>query len=141
MIINFNLKKIQVDRKKDILPNTNVEAKNNLKIEDVQEKQLKPLTNDKALTFSFKFNVDYMPEVASVEMLGNITYMADEKLVKTVLAEWKKNKKINPKVSVGILNYILAKCNVRALHLEQEVNLPPHVPFPRIAPKETPKGK
>jgi len=141
MIINFNLQKISVERKADIKPNTNVEAKNNLKIEDIQEQQLKPLTTEKALTFSFKFVVTYDPQLASVEMLGNILYMTDEATAKEILVEWKKNKKINPKYSIGIINYALAKCNIRALRLEQEVSLPPHVPFPRIAPKQDTTGK
>ena len=32
----------------------------------------------------------------------------------------------------GLLNTILTKCNVQALILSQEVNLPPPIPMPKV---------
>ena len=36
---------------------------------------------------------------------------------------------------IGLVNTILAKCNVKALSLEQEVNLPPHMNLPKVGQK------
>ena len=46
-----------------------------------------------------------------------------------------KVKKVDAKRSQPILNSILQKCNVKALSLGNEVGLPPHIPFPRLALK------
>ena len=47
----------------------------------------------------------------------------------------KKEAKIDPKYSSAWMNIILARCNVKALTLGNDVNLPPHIPFPRLAKK------
>ena len=33
---------------------------------------------------------------------------------------------------VGLVNMILMKCNIRALGLSQEINLPPHLNLPKV---------
>jgi hypothetical protein len=33
---------------------------------------------------------------------------------------------------LGIFNFIMVKCNVKALYLEDEMNMPLHVPMPRL---------
>ncbi len=135
MIIGFNLSKVNIERK-EVSSKANIETKNNVKIEDVQERSLAPLTKERSLAFSFTFKVLYEPQFASLEMVGEVTYMTDEEQMKEILEEWKTNKKVKPSISINVMNYILTKCNIRALQFEQELNLPPHIPFPRVTVNE-----
>jgi len=133
MIINFSLDKIHVERKN--IQASKVEARNNLKIIEIQEQSLEPISKEKALKFSFTYTVSYEPQIALLEITGNILYKNDEKKLKEILSLWTKEKKINPNISTFIFNHILTKCNIKSLKLAEELNLPPHIPFPKIALK------
>ena len=133
MIINFRLDKIHIERKNQ--PKGNIEAKNNLKVIDIDHESLSALTKQKALNFKFLFSVVYEPDIAKAEIGGNVTYMADEKQIKEIVEKWKKEKKIKPEIAAPIFNYILAKCNVKALGLEEDLELPFHIPIPRLKAK------
>ncbi len=133
MIINFLLDKIYIERKNT--PKSNIEAKNTLRVLNITEETLEPLSKEKILRFNFVYNVSYEPQIAFLEMTGNLSYKVDEKKQKEILNEWNKEKKINQSVSSAVFNHILSKCSVKALRLAQELNLPPHIPFPRVALK------
>ena len=90
MIINFRLDKIHIERKNQ--PKGNIEAKNNLKVIDIDHESLSALTKQKALNFKFLFSVVYEPDIAKAEIGGNVTYMADEKQIKEIVEKWKKEK-------------------------------------------------
>ena len=134
MIINFSLEKIIVIKSKE--PTGNLEAKNNVKITNISEQNIASIAKTKAaLNIHFSFTIAYEPNIAEVNFEGKVLYLTDEKTKKSMLDEWKKDKKIDPKISQPILNNILTKCNIKALTLTNDVNLPPHIPFPRLALK------
>jgi hypothetical protein len=132
MILNFNFDRINIERSKEA-PKT-IDAKNNLKILSIEEDKL-PIDQQKILKFIFQFSVDYEPKVAKLEFHGHLTYLNEEKKMKEILSSWSKEKKIPPEVSAPVMNFLLTKCNIRALSLAQDFNLPAHIPFPRIALK------
>lgn len=132
MIINFSLNKVIMEKKELQKSPEKIETKNRLKINGVSEQLLAPISKEKALKFDFTFGVKYEPNVASVDIEGSILFMTDEAKSKEILDKWKKEKKLNAVLSENIVNFILAKCNVRVLQWAQELNLPPHIPFPRI---------
>jgi hypothetical protein len=56
--------------------------------------------------------------------------------MKDILQEWKKDKKISAEIMQALFNTILAKANIKALSLAQEVNLPPHLSLPKLEPSK-----
>jgi len=133
MIINYRLDKIAVQKKSQ--PKGTMEAKNNLHITNITEEALSSLTKEKALNMQFAFSITYEPNIASLEIGGNITYMNDPKTIKDILENWTKNKKIKQEIATPVFNFILSKCNIKALRLEEDLELPFHVPIPRIKTK------
>lgn len=72
---------------------------------------------------------------------GHVDYVGPEKEVKKMLADWKKDKRNLDFESVRtILNLVLIKCNIKALELSQQVNLPPHLAMPLMGKQEAKKG-
>ena len=63
--------------------------------------------------------------------------MEEQKKVEELLNGWKKDKKLPPEVITPVLNMALTKCNVQALILSQEINLPPPIPLPKVQQKES----
>ena len=129
MIANLTLTKVLVEKRKDFTGNLNV--KKNVKIRDIEEAPLKNIAEEqKALNFKFQFTLNFDPDIAYVEMLGNILYLTDGETIKNVIKEWKKDKKINNQISAAIINRVIKKCDIKALSLCQELNLPPTIPLP-----------
>jgi len=133
MIINYRLEKISIQKTNK--PTGPVEAKNNLKIVNIKEESMASLTKEKALAFKFEFNINYEPKIALIEIIGDVIFMQNTKTIKEILDHWKKTKKIDPKIATPIFNFILEKCNIKALGLEEDVELPFHIPIPRLKTK------
>jgi hypothetical protein len=45
---------------------------------------------------------------------------------------WKKDKKLPKEIMPVILNTVLNKCNIQALILSEQINLPPPIPMPKL---------
>jgi hypothetical protein len=130
-VVGFNLNKILVEKKKPIKGKVNIS--NNVKITNAEEQALSlGKTKEKGLKFSFEFSSKYEPEIGEITLVGDIVSIEDEKKVKEITAAWKKDKKLGPDLMTGLLNTVLAKCNIKALILSQEINLPPPIPMPKV---------
>jgi len=136
-IVGFNLEKTQAERKKKL--QKGMKAYHNITITSVQNEDIQIGKNSKkqGLKFSFEYNVDYQPDVGKVLIEGSVLYSDDDKIVKTILDSWKKNRNVSPEIASQVLNTAIVRCTIKALSMAQEVNLPPHMPIPTI----TPKGK
>ncbi|MBT3866214.1 hypothetical protein HOF78_03915 [Candidatus Woesearchaeota archaeon] len=140
MIIHFTMDKISVDKTGPI--KGKIEAKNSIKFLDIAEHPTPDGINGQALIkFKFTYKVDYLPNVAKTEIVGQIHFLTDKPTKDNILEDWDKHSKIDPSLSGQLVNYIFSKCGVMALSLSQQVGLPPHISLPRIAvkPKESEK--
>ncbi|MCH8067211.1 MAG: hypothetical protein IIC69_01380 [Nanoarchaeota archaeon] len=139
-IVGFNFTKIEGEKKDMIKGKININ--NNVHINKVEEKDL-ALGNQKqkVLSFNFEFTAKYDPNVGSIKLTGNVLYMEDSKKVKDILDGWKKDKKLPKEVMPNILNTVLNKCNIQALILSEQINLPPPIPLPKLQPAQAPEKK
>ena len=130
-IVGFNFLEMHVTRTEGAAGKINIS--NNVAIKDISERDL-TLGSDKqsGLKFTFEFVSKYEPKVGEIKLIGDVSYIGDSKEVKKILEEWKKSKKINKEIMTSILNTVLQKCNIKALILSQDVNLPPCLPLPKV---------
>jgi hypothetical protein len=136
-IIGFHFTKVSIERLK--------ESKESLKISteiDVPEiKQIKTdvlKTKEGILESKFTYKVKYDPDFAELEFKGLVLIAVDSKTAKEVLKGW-KNKKMPEDFRMLLFNFILRKANLKALELEDELNLPPHIPLPSLKKGEEEK--
>ena len=132
-IIGFNLTKILVEREEKI--EGKLEVKQNIDISDVSKEKI-PFSEGDAIRIKFNFTVTYDPDFAKLNLEGYLILMVDKNEIKKFLKSW-KNKKLPDESKVSLFNFIMGKCNIKALNLEDELNLPLHVPMPRINPNQT----
>lgn len=66
-----------------------------------------------------------------VSFEGSILLALEKDEAKEFIKSWKKKEIPKDKV-LPLYNFILKKCSVRALQLEEELGLPSHIPFPQI---------
>lgn len=131
MIVGFNLSKISAERSEGA--KGKVSVNNNVNIKDIEETNI-ALGKQKqsALKFIFEFTSKYEPSIGSINFEGDVLYVDDAKATKEVLVKWKDGKKLNKEIMTLIINTILVKCNVQALILSQQINLPPPIPLPKV---------
>jgi len=129
-IIGFNFNKICIEKLSDKLK----ELKINTNIDIKRVKQLKQdlfQTKEEVLEVKFGYEVDYSPDIAKISLSGNIVLLVDSKTTKKFLKEW-KNKKVPEEYKLTIFNVIMKKSNLKAIQLEDEMNLPLHISLPSV---------
>jgi hypothetical protein len=130
-IVGFNFTKIEVTKQKNEAGKINIS--NNVSVQDILEADLS-LGNQKqkAIRFVFEFTSTYEPQIGKILLVGDVLYLDEASKTKKIVDEWKKDKKVEKELMSTILNSVLAKCNVQALILSQQVNLPSPIPLPKI---------
>ena len=132
MIVGFGFTKLHAERGE--AAKGKIDINNNVSIKDIQEDNFS-LGKDKqqnVLRFVFEFTSNYEPNIGKILFEGELLYMEEPKKAKEILISWKKDKKIPKELMGAMLNSILTKCNVEALILSQQVNLPPPIPMPKV---------
>lgn len=137
-IVGFNFTQIHSEKKKAL--EGQVQIKSNVTITDVKEEKLPTgKTKTDGLRFDFNFSLEYEPKIGNISLQGFIYYMDDPKILKEVLEDWKKKKTMSKEVTEQIINTVLYRASIKAITLAEEINLPPHIRMPIIAPNANPK--
>lgn len=83
-----------------------------------------------ACKVDFNFGISY-GDLGKVDLSGAIFLTMDSKTLKETLKSW-KDKKMDNDTNLMILNVIMQKASLKALQLEEDLGLPPHVSLPRL---------
>lgn len=130
-IIGFNLTKILIEKKEKLIKNLQINQ--SIDIKEVI-KEIVPISKDEALKMTFNFTIDYKEDFGKVVFEGNLILLPEKEELKSFLKEW-KDKKVPAEIRIPLFNFIMNKCNIKALALEDELNLPFHIPLPKVNPE------
>jgi hypothetical protein len=111
-----------------------ITIKPSINIANIEE--YKPSKND-VCKVDFNFGINY-GDLGKVALTGAVFLSMDGKTLKEILKSW-KDKKLDNDTNVLILNVIMQKASLKALQLEEELGLPPHVALPRLQLGESKK--
>jgi hypothetical protein len=127
-IVGFNLRKIEAERKKD--DPGKLEIKTNLDIRNIEKEKI-DLAGE-LLKFTFIYSIHYEPGFGELVFQGTALVLPPKpEDLKRILKDWKK-KKLAPDVKLPVFNFIMSRCNLKALQLEEDFSLPPHIPLPQL---------
>jgi hypothetical protein len=129
-VIGFSFTKMLVEKSNPV--KGKVSINNNVGIKNVEETKLNINTAKKALRLEFEFSSTYDPNIGKILMEGDVIYLVDKDKTDDILKNWKKNKKLEQEMMNSVLNYVLSKCNIEALILSKDMNLPPPIPLPKV---------
>lgn len=132
-IIGFNFTKISIEQlkepsemKEQLKINTQIDVP---ELTEVKSHLLK--TKEELIKAKFVYGVNYNPDFAKIELEGRILIAVEPKVAKEIFKQWKK-KKIPEDFKMLLFNVILKKSSLKALYLEEELNLPLHMPMPSL---------
>ncbi len=139
-LLGFNFTKINIEKEKDSFKDLKIS--NNIDIASITEvKQDVFKSNDEVLAIKFKYNVSYEPKIAKIDLEGSILLSLDDtKLAKEVLKKW-KDKETPEEFKIPLFNIIFRKAGLKALELEEEMNLPIHIQMPMLRKQENQEKK
>jgi len=134
-VIGFNFTKFLVEK----LESSRDPLKINAEIDISEIKSVKTdlfKAKEDIIDVKFSYNVEYNPKIAKVEFEGSIIFSLEPKLAKQVLKDWNK-KKMPDDFRLNLFNVILRKSTLKALELEDQLNIPLHISLPSLKkPKE-----
>lgn len=129
-LLGFNFTKIQIEKFKERVEDLKINTR--IDVSDIKEAKTSILkTKDEILTVKFIYGLDYEPGMAKLDIEGNLIISLESKEAKEVLKEW-KDKKMPENFRNTIFNLILKKATLKALQLEEEMNLPIHMRLPTL---------
>ncbi|MBT4540690.1 hypothetical protein HOC35_04200 [Candidatus Woesearchaeota archaeon] len=130
-VVGFNFKKLNVERNKP--SKGKISVSNNVSIQGVEESSFSIGQDEQeSLKVIFKFNSTYEPEVGTIELVGDLIYIDSKSRIKEIFEMWKDQKKVHKDVMTETLNVILDRCNIQALILARDINLPSPIPLPKV---------
>jgi hypothetical protein len=138
-LLGFNFTKINVEKKKDSIKDLKIHNHIDvLSIEEVKQEFFK--TEDNVLIIKFSYSIEYEPQIAHLSLEGTILLSVEkEEMVKEILKKWKE-KGLLEEFRIPLFNVIFRKAGLKALELEDEMNLPLHMSMP-IMKKQADSGK
>ena len=150
-IIGYNIKNINANKNKELSKssiNTNVTFTN------VEKQTADFLKDSEALKATFKFSVEYSDpnkkekendkkekekeknEKNEISLEGFLLLSVTKDESKDFLKSW-KNKEVPKDKVIPLYNFILKKCSIKALQLEEDLGLPSHLPLPQVKSEQT----
>lgn len=128
-IIGFNLTKILVEKIEKI--EEDVQVTQNIDIKNILEEDIK-ISKNTIIKLVFGLKIDYSKNYGKIDFEGNILILPEGDDINKLLESW-KSKKIPENMRIPIFNFIMNKCNIKALYLEDEIGLPLHIPLPKVS--------
>jgi hypothetical protein len=132
-VIGFSFNKMLVEKKNPV--KGKVSINNNVGIKSIEESKLNIDSSRRALKMDFEFSSTYEPDIGKISLEGEVIYLLDKDKAEEAIKNWKKSKKIEKDMMTNVLNNVLVKCNVEALILSKDMNLPPPIPLPKVGDK------
>ena len=133
-IIGMQFSKISIEKMNPLTGKISI--KNNVTIKTVEKSEITlGTTKQDILKFTYEYKADYEPKIALITLVGNLSYMEKPEKIDELVKQWKKDKNLPKEILTPILNSIYTKCNVQALVMAREINLPPPIQLPKVTLK------
>ena len=129
-VVGFNFNKLSVEKTSSNFDKLNINT--NIDLTDVKTIKSEVIqTKEELIQVSFSYSINYSPDIAKINLSGVLLIMVDSKTSKEFLDQWKDNK-FPEEHRLFLFNVILRKSNLKALQLEDEMDLPLHIPLPSV---------
>jgi hypothetical protein len=129
-ILNFNFTKINVEKNAKVSKQVNI--KSGLNISSIAPSDVSAGNDQKAFTVEFVFTVNYEPAIGVIHLEGDLLMLASKEDAQKIEDEWAQKKSLPQEIGIPVFNRILHSCNVEALILSKEINLPAPIQLPKV---------
>lgn len=136
-VLNITFNGINAEKKS--VPKGNISVSNNIKIIGVEEVKMGLDKTKMALKFLFSYKTTYAPDIAVIELKGDLLGLVDAENAKKITDKWAKDKTLDKENAKAVINNVMNKCTVEVILLSRELGLPSPIPMPSV--KDDSKNK
>lgn len=101
----------------------------NISIKGIDKHEIQDNSGKPTLKITFLFSIEYGPDIANIQIEGNVLYSDTQEIIDRVI-----QSKVEGKVDETILNQALGviqvNSHIKALELTREIGVPPHMGIP-----------
>jgi hypothetical protein len=97
-----------------------------------------PSISKKVLALNFDFVTTYSPDIGEVKISGEILYVHDDNA--KILKQWQSKKTLPEHTNIEVLNHLFRQCLLKVANIADDLQLPPPLAIPRVAPKQKEAG-
>jgi len=121
-------------------PTRDLKITSNVELKDVRNKEVFVAGDKKqALDFEFEFTVQYGEKAGGINITGILFYTGEKAELDKLEKAWKKDKKLEADLIIGILNRAMELGYIEAIPLSERLRLPPPMRLPRFVKDEQKK--
>lgn len=131
-VVGFNFTKVnaEVNQKSG---NAKINIKNNITIKEIDVSESSFASKEqKMIRFVFEFKSEYKPDLGNIKLEGEVLMLEQQSKVDDIEKAWKKDRSVPKEIMQQVLSTALNKCNIQALILSQQINLPAPIPLPKV---------
>ncbi|MBW3018075.1 hypothetical protein KY325_02880, partial [Candidatus Woesearchaeota archaeon] len=85
-----------------------------------------------AMKVDFQFVSEYLPDLGNITIDSSIIALRPVSEITQIIKDWKGNKQLPSDLIEQLFSYVLRRCNIKAIMLAEDLNLPSPVPLPRV---------
>jgi hypothetical protein len=138
-IFGFNFTKLSIEKFPSKIENIKINT--NLDVSEIKQVENSIINSDeKFFSIEFSYKVSYNSDIAELNLAGNILLSLENKKAAELVKQW-KDKKMPEDFRFEVFNLIIKKSILKALQLEEDIGLPPHVPLPSLKKSEEAEKK
>ena len=97
-----------------------------------------PSISKKVLALNFDFVTTYSPDIGEIKISGEILYMNEDN--PKILKQWQAKKSLPEQTNIEVLNHLFRQCLLKVANIADDLQLPPPLAIPRVAPKQKEAG-
>jgi hypothetical protein len=115
----------------------NIKINANVELKDVRKHDVFVAGDKKpSLDFEFEFTIKYGEEAGGININGILFYTGDDAELDKLDKAWKKDKKLEPDMVIGILNRAMELGYIESIPMAERLKLPPPMRLPRFVKEE-----
>lgn len=130
-IVGYNISSIVAERR--ALPAKKININSTPRITSVEDR-IVPITKRDTLAIGFEFLTTYSPNIGQIKINGELLYVGKD--MKDILTFWKNKRSLPKEVDIVVKNFLFRKCLTLGVNLSEQLQLPPPLMFPMLAPKK-----
>ncbi len=135
-VLGFNFIKMHVERQQALAQRL---SKNlNIDFTEITKENVDFVKAAAIYNIGFKYSVEYLDASAKKEtkmgevLLEGVLTISLEKEEDKDFSKTYKKKEMNNSLKEALFNFLLKKCTPRAVDIEDQINLPVHLPIPQV---------
>jgi hypothetical protein len=131
-IVGYNIESITAERREVRVKRIDINSRP--RIISVKETKVDFIKGADALAIGFEFLTTYSPDMGKIRIDGRVLYSGTG--LKKIVQLWERKGQLPREVELEVKNFLFRKCLSLGVFLAEQLQMPPPLAFPVLAPRK-----